>query len=119
MEAVITILVFLFIGWFVWIMIKRDELGTFLGFGTKLYGNKKTATGRVKTKWVVLFFVPVFPLKSYEVFSEYTTRQSPVAYNTNYQLKELPSLCKSQVIPIVVTVWPLIMLIILAAVFSK
>ena len=61
MEAVITIIVFLFIGWFVWTMIKKDELGTFMGFGTILYGNKKTTTGKIKTKWVVLFLCRFFP----------------------------------------------------------
>jgi hypothetical protein len=118
MEAVITVLVGIFIGWFVWMMVKKDELGTFMSFGTILYGNTKTTTGKVKTKWIVLFFVPGFPLKSYEVFSEYTTRESPVAYNTNYQLKELPNLYKPQVIPIVVVVWPLLLLCTVATIAS-
>jgi len=111
MEAIIVIAVVLFIAWFIWRMIARNELGTFVGCGTALYGLRKTAAGTIKTKWITLFFLPLFPLKSYEVLSAQTTQDSPVMYTTQYQMVELPRLCRPQVIPVLVAVWALPLLI--------
>jgi thiol-disulfide isomerase/thioredoxin len=115
METIIGILVILFLGWFILRMVQKDDLGTIVGFGTKLYGKKDTAEGKIKTKWITLFYVPVFPLKSYLVYFEQVLRGSVTGSTTQYQLRELPKLYKPQVIPVMVVVWPLIILIALAA----
>jgi thiol-disulfide isomerase/thioredoxin len=115
MEIVIGTLVILFFGWYIVMGVIKDELGTIIGCGTKLYGNKDTAEGKIKTKWITLFYVPVFPLKSYLVYSEQVLRGSATGSTTQYQLKQFPKLYKPQAIPVMIVVWALIIIIALAA----
>lgn len=56
--------------------IEENEDDTMLltvnGWGTQLYGhtNKLSDGSYVATKWIVLFFIPIIPLKSYRIFSK-------------------------------------------------
>ena len=56
-----------------------NELGTLIGCGTTLYGFRKSANGTIKTKWITLFFLPIIPLKSYEVLNAQTSSAIPGA----------------------------------------
>jgi peroxiredoxin len=86
-------LAFVVIGGVLWFLARKsNSTGTFNGFGTKLYGNKRTPGGRIATKWVVFFFMPIVPVKSYKVISQQKTRVSTVEYRTDYALTELPGL---------------------------
>lgn len=39
------------------------------GFGTALRGNHPTPAGHIATKWVVMAYAPLIPIRSYEVVS--------------------------------------------------
>ncbi len=69
---------------------KSNNTGTIQGFGTKLYGNKSTPNGRIATKWIVFFFIPIVPVRSYEIYSEKFTQASAFGSSKEYTLKELP-----------------------------
>jgi hypothetical protein len=116
MENAITIIVLIGLGIYCVVKARSEEMGTILGFGTKLYGHKETENGEIKTKWVTLLFLPVFPLKSYEVFEQETSLENITTYKTSYRLKELPKMYKPQVIPLVIVIWPILALIIISAI---
>jgi hypothetical protein len=40
------------------------------GCGTRLVGKKASANGHIATKWLVVFYLPILPVQSYEVFAE-------------------------------------------------
>lgn len=71
---------------------KSASMGTYMGFGSRLYGNTRTADGWIATKWVVFLFMPFVPVKSYEVTSQQKTRVSAMEYRTDYTLREMPGL---------------------------
>jgi hypothetical protein len=55
-----------------WLIARfQREMWQFNGFGTKMYtSDPDTAHARVGTKWLVALFVPILPVRSYEVFAE-------------------------------------------------
>ena len=38
--------------------------------GTALRGEHPTPTGHIATKWVVFFYLPLIPIRSYEILSD-------------------------------------------------
>jgi hypothetical protein len=60
--------------------------------GTKLIGNEKTPKGYIATKWLV-FFVPMLPVRSYEVTGE----QQGANERIYYSMHPLPKLEKKQI----------------------
>jgi cyclophilin family peptidyl-prolyl cis-trans isomerase len=92
--------------------MKNPKFSTSLGWGNKLYGHKPTAKGYIATEWVVAFYIPVYPKKSYEVLGE-----SGSEGRKNYRLKTLPKLYLPQVILSGTIGW-LVILFVLAALLS-
>jgi|GEM_PF-2707474 len=39
------------------------------GFGSKYYGKKVTDNGYIATKWLTILFIPILPVRSYEIYS--------------------------------------------------
>jgi hypothetical protein len=93
----LTIFVGLAIGWFSarW----SNNMSMLNGaVGTKLIGNEKTTNCYISTKWLV-YFVPVLPVKSYEVFGVQEGAQSlPLQERVYYSMQPLPKLAKEQII---------------------
>ncbi len=48
---------------------RQKGAGTFNGFGTKFYGNRRIKEGAITTKWVTLCHLPIVPIRSYFVYS--------------------------------------------------
>ncbi len=40
------------------------------GWGTKLYGRRRSANGHITTKWITILYLPLIPVRSYEVLRE-------------------------------------------------
>jgi|GEM_PF-3594763 len=40
------------------------------GWGTKLYGHRRSANGHITTKWITILYLPLIPVRSYEVLRE-------------------------------------------------
>jgi hypothetical protein len=80
------------------------QLGTTNGIGVALYGRRATDRGTVGTTWLVLFMVPLVPLRSYVVHDAQTDAR-PMIRTTRYRLSPHDGLCWPQVLPVVVGVW--------------
>lgn len=76
---------------------KSENMGTINGMGTKLVGNTKSPKGYIATKWLVLLFLPILPIKSYEVFAEQQGISSGVNQRIYYSMLPLPDLAKNQI----------------------
>jgi hypothetical protein len=89
--------------------MNSPKFSTFNGWGNMLYGHKPTPRGYVATEWVVVFYIPVIPVKSYEVLGETGSwgRKS-------YRLNELPELCRPQMIMTGLIGWSIMLFVILA-----
>jgi len=61
---------------------KLDNMHTINGSGTKLFGHTPSGTGYIATRWISMFFFPVLPLASYEVFHEQRDSRE-VGYSMN------------------------------------
>ncbi len=92
---VLIIILGLAISWF-W-ATKFENIGTLNGIGTKLVGSEKSLKGYVATKWLVLLFLPIIPIKSYEVFDEQPGISAGLNQRTYYSLHPLPELAKNQI----------------------
>jgi cyclophilin family peptidyl-prolyl cis-trans isomerase len=86
--------------------VKNPKFSTVNGWGNKLYGHKATAKGYIATEWVVAFYIPLYPKKSYEVLG-----QTGSGGRKNYRLKALPRLYLPQVIMSGGIVWLIILLL--------
>ncbi len=90
---------------------------SFNGFGTTLYGKREInpADGSyIATKWIILLFLPVFPLDSYRVIKvkqKFLTLESP-----RYQMMKVP-LNFDQIRNIYALVWGPILALILMGIF--
>ena len=89
---ILAILVCLGISWF--LAIKSEHMGVINGMGTKLVGQEKSTEGYIATKWLVMVFLPLIPIKSYEVFGE----QEGAYERVYYSMRPLPGLAKKQVL---------------------
>jgi hypothetical protein len=50
---------------------KTDMAYTINGIGTRYYGRRAAGHGTyIATKWIVLFYLPLIPLRSYRIFGE-------------------------------------------------
>jgi hypothetical protein len=79
---------------------------TFNGCGTILYGEKPVEGGHISTKWIVFFYIPLLPVRSYIVSYE-----SQESWNkSTYDLVPLPGLgfYWPQVIKTTLIVWSII-----------
>jgi len=84
---------------FAWLLAyKSKNLGTINGVGTRLIGNQKTPNGYIATAWLVFMFLPMMPIRSYEVFREKQGISTGVHDRTYYSMQALPQLAKEQVI---------------------
>jgi hypothetical protein len=83
---------------FAWVLAyKSKNLGTINGVGTRLIGNQKTPNGYIATKWLVFMFLPMLPVKSYEIISEQQGIANGFQSRTYYSMQALPQLAKDQV----------------------
>ncbi|SRR6266498_3548927 len=84
---------------FAWVLAyKSKNLGTINGVGTRLIGNQKTPNGYVATKWLVFMFLPMLPVRSYEIFREQQGISNGLQERTYYSMQALPQLAKDQII---------------------
>jgi hypothetical protein len=70
---------------------------TINGIGTKLVGNEKSLKGFIATKWLVVLFLPIIPIKSYEVFEEQQGIRIGLHQRVYYSLHPLPKLAINQI----------------------
>lgn len=58
--------------------LARAERGSarFNGMGTAFFGETKTPRGKIKTKWISLFFLPVLPVRSCLILDEWSSESS-------------------------------------------
>ena len=57
-----------------WFLARRQkDLYTINGVGTKLHGQSPMpgSRGYIATKWIVILFLPILPVRSYQVFTEH------------------------------------------------
>lgn len=88
---VLAILVCLGISWF--LAGKSEHMMVINGMGTKFVGQEETPEGYVATKWLVMIFMPVLPIKSYEVFGEPQEKNERVYY----AMRPLPEVAWAQI----------------------
>ncbi len=73
----------------------------FLGCGTKLYGHverRRQDNSYITTKWVIVFMLPLIPLKSYRVTKDRVTKTGHNEYVTHYSIVETLPLNMFQVL---------------------
>jgi hypothetical protein len=58
------------------------------GVGTKFFGQTPNSSGYISTKWLVVVFLPIIPVRSYRVIEEYPDRQ----HNTHFSMEPLDTL---------------------------
>lgn len=67
-----------------WFLARRQkDLYTINGVGTKLHGQSPMAGSRgyIATKWIVILFLPVLPVRSYQVFGEHLDAEDKKYYD--------------------------------------
>jgi len=89
---VLGVIIALAISWF--LASKSEHMGMINEMGTKLVGNDKSSSGYIATKWLVLLFLPIIPIQSYEVFGE----QQGASERVYYSMHPLPKLARDQVL---------------------
>jgi len=89
------IIIGLAISWF--LATKSENMRTINGIGTKLVGNEKSLKGFIATKWLVVLFLPIIPIKSYEVFEEQQGIRIGLHQRVYYSLHPLPKLAINQI----------------------
>jgi len=54
-----------------WALARREQgAESSNGLGSKFYGRRRSAHGHITTKWITLFYLPLIPVRSYEVLRE-------------------------------------------------
>jgi len=70
-------------------------MGSFNGFGTNFFGHSKVEHDEsyVATEFIIVFFLPVFPLGSYRIYNSEIAENSRSFFgsskNTKYRLKKI------------------------------
>ncbi len=77
-----------------WFLARAQEKPlTVDGIGTKFYGQRSSFGGYISTKWLVVVFLPILPVKSYLVTEEFPGGP----HNTNISMKPLEGLDWAQI----------------------
>jgi hypothetical protein len=84
---------------------RRGTLGSGNGFGTTLYGRRRTPEGVVATAWLIAAMVPLVPLASYVLLEEHELESSATGSTQSYMLRQLPGLHWPQVVPWLLASW--------------
>jgi hypothetical protein len=85
-------------------------MGTINGIGTMFYGQSRRDPDHsyITTEWFVIFYIPLFPLRSYRVHGESRelrqTTMFGVQDSKSHELQRIP-LCWSQIKPILFRLW--------------
>ena len=100
------------VGVAVWLARRQPELGNTNGFGTSLYGSRRTSDGLVGTAYVVVAIVPIAPLASYVVLEEGPEKveSGGMIRTRGYFLRALPAICWPQAAPTVALGWSALLL---------
>jgi hypothetical protein len=80
------------VAWF--LASKSDHMGTINEMGTKLVGNDESPNGYISTKWLVVLFLPLIPIRSYEVLGEHQGASERIYYS----MRPTPELARIQVL---------------------
>jgi hypothetical protein len=88
---VLAILICFAVSWF--LAKKSEKMETINGMGTKLLGKDESSKGYIATKWLIVLFLPLIPIKSYEILDE----QGSLHERTYYSMHPLPTLAKNQI----------------------
>lgn len=67
-----------------WFLARRQkDLYTVNGVGTKLHGQSPMAGSRgyIATKWIVILYLPILPVRSYQVFGEHFDAENKKYYD--------------------------------------
>lgn len=92
---------------------------SFNGIGTKYYGraDPSDSGSYTATEWIVVFWIPIFPLRSWRVGSHRKGRDSLLFSNEKFYVKHVPLnlrqvvlgyLCTAAVVAVSVAVWLLL-----------
>jgi hypothetical protein len=84
---------------------RRGTLGSGNGFGTTLYGRRRTPEGVVATAWLIAAMVPLVPIASYVLLEEHEVERSATGSAQSYMLRQLPGLHWPQVVPWLLASW--------------
>jgi hypothetical protein len=63
------------------------------GIGTKFFGQSPNSGGYISTKWLVVVFLPIIPVRSYQVIEKYRGGQQ----NTHFSMTPLEKLDWAQI----------------------
>lgn len=88
---VLAIMICFAVSWF--LAKKSGNMETINGMGTELLGRDKSSKGYIATKWLVVLFLPLIPIRSYEILDE----QGDLYERTYYSMHPLPELAKNQI----------------------
>ena len=90
---------------------RQDGFHATNGFGVTLYGDRRTAQGRIGTSFVVVVGVPIVPLRSWVILEKGDEHQnwSGAIRGREYLLRPLPSLHWAQAAPYLIGGWTLLL----------
>jgi len=88
---ILVIVASLYISWL--LASKSENMETINGIGARLVANHKMPGKYIATKWLVLMYLPILPIKSYEVFGE----QQGQYFKTYYSMRPLNQLAEDEI----------------------
>lgn len=88
---VLVIIICFVVSWF--LAKKSENMETINGMGVTLLGNDRSSKGYIATKWLVVLFLPLIPIRSYEILDE----QDSLHERIYYSMIPLPELAKNQI----------------------
>lgn len=97
-------------------------MGSFNGFGTTLYGKRELAAdgSYIATEWFILFWLPLFPISSYRIWSKTPIPSSFSIFiksTAEYKMSEVPP-NKKQIINTYLAVWGTIAALVIVGIVS-